>query len=104
MSREKIVVKVDSELQDIVPGFVERRKADIPVMWDAVSKKDFNALQTFGHRLKGNAGGYGFDHLGVLGSEIENGARANDLSKIEHSIKEIEDYLARLEIIYEEVS
>lgn len=104
MVGEKIVIKVDSELKDIVPGFIEKRKKEISSMWDSLNKKDFNTLQTLGHRLKGNAGGYGFDHLGSLGATIEISAKAKDAARIEPVLKELEDYLSRLEVVFEEAA
>lgn len=104
MSTEKIIVKVDLELQEIVPGFIDKRKKDLPDLWDCLNKKDFTTLQTLGHRLKGNAGGYGFDYIGSLGSEIEDGAKFKNAPKIEAAITELEDYLFRLEVVFEEAA
>lgn len=101
MSNEKIMIKVDPDLVDLIPGFIEKRNSEIPIMWDSLKKKDFATLQSLGHKLKGNAGGYGFDQMGEMGAAMENGAKANDAAAIEIAIKGIENYLSRLEIIYE---
>lgn len=99
---KKILVKIDPDLQDIVPGFIEKRKNELPILKEYLAKKDFNSLQTIGHRLKGNSGGYGFDHMGIIGASIEISAKAQDILKIESSLKELENYLLNLEIVYEE--
>lgn len=101
MSSEKIIVKIDSELEEIVFSFIDKRKKEIPTMWESLKKMDFLTLQTLGHRLRGNAGGYGFDHLGLVGAAIEIGAQEKDTAKIELALKELEDYLSRVEVVFE---
>ena len=97
---EKIIINIDQFLQDIVPGYIEKRHNELPVMMDFLIKKDFNNLQILGHRLKGNAGGYGFDQMGYIGAAIEEAAKNKDSIKIELSIKELEHYLSTIEIVY----
>ena len=104
MGTEKIFVKVDSDLEEIVPGYIDARKKEIPVMWKSLQKMDFSTLQTLGHCIKGSAGGYGFDDVGLFGAKIENGAKAKNVSQTEAALKDLEDYLARLEIIFEAVA
>ena len=96
-----IVVKIDPELEDIVPGYIDRRKREISDIWDAYNKRDYPALQVFGHKLKGNAGGYGLDHIGALGSEIEVAAKDKSDSKIEHALQELDDYLQHLSVTFD---
>lgn len=97
---EKIIIRVDSYLEDIVPGFIENRRNEMPVIVKAIATKDYTTLQTLGHRLKGNAGGYGFDQMGVIGGIIEKEAINKDITKIESAASDLEDFLNRLEIIY----
>jgi len=52
--------------------------------------------------MKGSGGGYGFDYLTELGSQIEKAAELKNKHKIKKLITELENYLAKIEIIYEE--
>lgn len=104
MTKEKIIVKVDPELRDLALGFIDRRKKEIPLWWESLNKNDFATLELFGHRLKGNAGSYGFDPLGLMGAEVEINAKFAEKEKIELALRGIEDYLERLEVIFEKAS
>lgn len=97
----KIMIKGDPELKEIIPGFIEKRINEILTMKEALSRQDFQTLQTLGHRLKGNAGGYGFDYMGTIGAAIEEAAKVSDSKKIEPLILELEDYLSRIEVVYQ---
>ena len=104
MTQTKITVKVDADLKDIVPGFIEKRRNELPALKDALGKKNFELLQYSGHKLKGNAGGYGFDHLGAIGAQLESCAKAKDALKVEGLLKELDDYFSRLDIVYEDAA
>lgn len=93
-----MLVKIDADLEDIVPDFLEKRRKDMPTLWEAFQKQDFQILLTMGHKLKGNAGGYGFDQMGLLGAIIEKGAMEKDLTKIEPALKALEDYIRDVQV------
>lgn len=101
MSQEKITVKIDPDLEELIPGFLENRNKDITNLKAAFSRSDFEALRSIGHSLKGVGGGYGFAMITQLGADIELLAKANDISRIRQCISELEDYLQRIDIKYE---
>lgn len=103
-NKRKIIVKVDSDLRDLIPNFVANRHRDLSLMHAHLKAGEFDALRVLGHRLKGNAGGYGFDHLGALGAEIENAAKGSDDRKIATALDGIADYLSRIEIQFQDVA
>lgn len=100
MESEKINVEVDIELQDLVPGYIDNRKKEVAVMKEAVESADFDLVRTLGHRMKGNAGGYGLDQLGTYGAQLETAAKASDSEGMTKAIELIEDYLRRVEVHY----
>ena len=101
---DKITIKIDVELCDIVPPYLANRKAEMPVIRNALSQSDFETLAAIGHRIKGSAGGYGFNYLGTLGALIEVGAQEHDAKKVEHAIKEMETYLNHVHVVYEKMA
>lgn len=101
MGQEKITVKIDPDLEELIPGFLENRLRDITNLKAASSNNDFEALKSIGHSLKGVGGGYGFAMITQLGADIELLAKANDISRIRQRISELEDYLQRIDIQYE---
>ena len=101
MSEEKIVVNVDEDLEELIPGFLENRNKDIQLLRDAISGNDIARVQSIGHSLKGVGGGYGFDGLSEIGASLEIAAKENNTSVIEEKIAALVDYLERVEIVYE---
>jgi len=59
MSEEKIVVHVDIDLEDLIPGFLDNRQKDIRNLESALQENDFETLRSIGHNLKGVGGGCG---------------------------------------------
>ena len=101
MGDNRIVVTVDVDLEELIPGFLENRGKDISILRDALVEKDISKLQSVGHSLKGVGGGYGFDTLSEIGAEIEIAAIQNDLSVMEELINRLKDYLERIDVVFE---
>lgn len=99
-----IHVTIDKDLQDIVPGYIENRIKSFPKLRDSLEKRDFKALEVYGHQLKGNAGGYGLYQVGLIGAEIEKSALDKNISNLENSIKNLEIFFNNLQIEYQEMS
>jgi histidine phosphotransfer protein HptB len=95
-----IQVEISRDLEEIAPIFLENRKKDVGTLRVAASAKDFATLQTLGHRMKGDGGGYGFDTISEIGAGLENAAKQQDLPTIEHCIVELEDFLHRVTVLY----
>jgi len=100
MSDEKIIIQVDPDLEELIPGFLENRIADIAKLRASLNDKDYANIQSIGHSTKGVGGGYGFDLMSELGAEIESAAKENDADKIGEKINQLDDYLQRIEIEY----
>lgn len=101
MSDEKIVVTVDEDLEELIPGFLENRARDVETLREALTAKDIGKLQSIGHSLKGVGGGYGFDELSKIGAEIETAAKQQNFDPIEAAIDRMADYLARVDVVFE---
>jgi HPt (histidine-containing phosphotransfer) domain-containing protein len=102
MSDEKIVVNIDIDLEDLIPGFLENRQKDILKLEQAIEEQDFETLRSVGHNLKGVGGGYGFHEMTTLGAAIEEGAKENNVEIINENVKKLSHYLANVEINYQE--
>jgi signal transduction histidine kinase/HPt (histidine-containing phosphotransfer) domain-containing protein/ActR/RegA family two-component response regulator len=90
-----IVVQVPKILMPLVPGLMERRKRDLAQLQQALEREDFATIAQLGHRLRGDAGSYGFHGITELGHELEREARASDRAKVEDVLRRLGDYLAR---------
>jgi HPt (histidine-containing phosphotransfer) domain-containing protein len=85
----------------LVPKYLERRSLDVARMRDALSAGDLGRVQIIGHQMKGSGGGYGFDNLSALGSEIEQAAMAQDLEALRGHISSLERFLEEVEVVCE---
>lgn len=98
---DKITVKIDSDLEDLIPGFLDNRQKDMENLNKAVNIKDYKTLQSIGHSLKGVGGGYGFHRMSEIGAAIENAGKDSNLDVAKAQIAELGDYLSRLDIEFE---
>lgn len=98
---DEIKVVIDSDLEDLIPGFLENRKQDLERLQEAAKRGDAGTLQSIGHSLKGVGGGYGFDRMSEIGEGIENAGKTSNLDAANGRIAELADYLSRLNIVFE---
>lgn len=97
----KYRVSIDKDIQDIVPGYVETRRREIPELLAFHSAGDLESLRKAGHKLAGSGGGYGFDRISELGTQIETLSRAGDAAGVAARLADLRDYIENLEIVYE---
>ena len=94
------VVRVDAELADLIPEYLESRRKEIPLLRDALSHNDFDTVAGIAHMFKGSGGGYGFDRLSELGRDIERASHAQDAPSTQKNIADLEHYLNHIEVVY----
>lgn len=97
---ETFTVEVDSEVQSIVPEFIENRKKDCRNIGLLLERDAFSEVRTLGHRMKGAGGSYGFDDISVLGEIIEEAAMGGDKQTITRAVLRLSDYLERVVVEY----
>lgn len=97
----KNVVRIDSELEELIPNYIENRHKDIKNMAEALAKGDFDTVRLLGHSMKGSGASYGFAEISVIGKKLEEAAKAKNQADITASIQELSDYMANLEVVYE---
>jgi len=95
----RIRVEIDPDLVDLVPGFLENRRADLDNIRVALDRADYKGIHRIGHNLKGDSGALGFDGLGEVGRELERSALAQDDASIRVEVTRLADYLARVEVV-----
>lgn len=97
---KQLTVEISRDLEAIVPTFLDNRKKDVQTLRNALSKQDFWTIQTLGHRMKGDGGGFGFDRITEIGAAMERAAKLEDYSTIEQHIVQLEDFLKRVAVVY----
>ena len=98
---EKIIVHVDEEIEDLIPGFLENRRNDVKTIEEALDKGDYETIRVLGHKMKGTGGGYGFDAITDLGHSFENAGDEKDSEEIRRLVNELSHYLEHVEVICE---
>ena len=101
MDNERIVVRVDPDLEDLIPGFIENRRKDIAMILEALDNGDFELVRSLGHSMKGAGGGYGFDAISDMGAALETAAGSQDSEKIRRHTAQLSSYLDRVDIVFE---
>jgi len=94
-------VKVAKDLEDLIPTFMNNRRKELDTLRVALAASDFEQLRQLGHRMKGVGNSYGFEHVSVLGKQVEEGARSGDRASLDACIKDYSEYLSRVEVSYE---
>lgn len=97
----KVIVHVDAELEDLIPGFLENRLKDIKSMLDALNQGDYETIRILGHSMKGAGGGYGFDAITDIGASLEQSAKDKNPEEIRKRIDELSTFLEHVEVRYE---
>jgi PAS domain S-box-containing protein len=94
-------IRVGGNLRDIVPGYLERRRADVDALKDALAARDYDAAAVIGHRMRGSGSGYGLTELTGIGTEIEEAARTQDTARLEELTRMLADFLDNLSVVYD---
>jgi len=96
----KIIVVIEEDLQELIPGYLENRRRDIEAIREALKGKDYETIRSLGHKMKGSGGGYGFDAVTDIGRELEEAAKSEHEEAIVRISAALESYLERLEVVY----
>lgn len=101
MSQDAYTVKVDKDLEDLIPVFMKNRAKEIESLRAALAGGDFDQLRQLGHRMKGVGNSYGFAHVSEVGKRIEVSALQADAAALQACLDEYGEYLSRVTIVYE---
>ncbi len=99
--REKIIVRIDPDLEAIVPRFLANRQRDLTTIEACIKLGDLATIRLLGHRMKGDGGGYGFDQISTIGHHLEEAALAKDFDRLQHQHEHLQDFLARVTVVYQ---
>lgn len=98
---EKIVVQVDADLEDLIPGYLQNRRHDVDPILKAVDKQDFETIRILGHTMKGTGGGYGFDAITEIGRDLETAAKEANVPAIRQKAAALLAYLQAVEVVFQ---
>jgi CheY-like chemotaxis protein/HPt (histidine-containing phosphotransfer) domain-containing protein len=70
--------RADPELASLVPDYLDRRRADLRHLRQALQTRDFAQIRRLGHGMKGSGQAFGFDAVAQIGRELERAAESHD--------------------------
>ena len=98
MKRQQI--EIEADLQDLVPNFLEHKRADLGTIRTAIDQKDYATISQIGHKMKGEGGSFGFDAVTSMGATLEQAALHQDLASLNHTLEEFVAYLDSIDVVY----
>ncbi len=95
------IARVESDLESLIPSFLNNRKKDIVDLRAYVATSDFKNMERIGHILKGVSASYGFEKLGEYGARLETSAKAQLGSDCGEIVELIAIYMRDVVVVYE---
>ena len=96
-----IEVHVPSRLSEILPGYLERQRAGVGLLLDALEAGDYQAVGVLGHKMKGSGSGYGLDRVTELGAAIEDAAKRGQAAQLRQLVDALQSFLTRTAVVYD---
>lgn len=96
---DRIPIRIDPEIEDLIPGFLDNRRKDVEKLRALTATGAFAEIRLLGHSMKGVGGGYGFDRISEIGAAIESAALREDGADISAQCELLADFLARVDIV-----
>lgn len=78
--------------------YLERRRAEIPKLYEALHNESFELFQLIGHQLQGNASSFGFDPLADLGVKLEKAGNEKNHALAKDTLEAFENFLSQLNL------
>lgn len=100
-SNGKVIAHVDPDIEEIIPGFLENRWADVGTINTGLEQGDFEIIRILGHDMKASGGGYGFDPITHIGAGLEQAAKDRKQEEIRRLVGDLTSYLERVEVVFD---
>jgi histidine phosphotransfer protein HptB len=98
---DRVRVEVDEDLSDLIPGFLTHKREDVVTIFGALARRDYAAIGSIAHKLKGEGGSYGFASMTTMGKSLEQAAANGDGGAVTVLAEELLSYMDNLEIVFE---
>jgi signal transduction histidine kinase/DNA-binding response OmpR family regulator len=95
-----LLISVEQGMEDVVPGYLDKRRKDVLTYRLALAAKDFDTLRMLGHKMKGTGAGYGFPVLTDIGGAIEQAALRKDAASILAEVDRLAWYTENVKLNY----
>lgn len=96
----RIYVRVPPSVKPVVPEFLKNAREDVGALRAFLDRQDYQSITRLGHSMKGSTS-FGFDYLNQIGLSLERTAAREEYRQIELLVNDLEDYLDRVEPVYD---
>ncbi len=100
MDNRKITVHVESDVRQLIPGYLENKRNHVRSLKCALAIGDLTKVRYLADNLNGSGSIFGFDVISYIGQGLESAAEGKNAERICMLIRSLEDYLNRLHIVY----
>ena len=73
--------------------YLERRRADVARLRDALDASDFQSIEVSGHNLTGSGAAYGLETISHLGAALEKAAQSKHADRIREVLDQLEQFV-----------
>ena len=73
--------------------YLERRRADLARLREALDASDFQSIETSGHNLSGSGAAYGLETISHLGADLEQAAQSRHVDRIRDVLDQLERFV-----------
>jgi HPt (histidine-containing phosphotransfer) domain-containing protein len=100
-SAKRIPVRGEKELEKVTPRYLQSKREDVEKLRRALAKKEYEAIHSLGHGMKGSGGSYGFHEITEFGKRLETTAKRQDADTLLALIEDLSRYLDSVDVYYE---
>ena len=100
-TRGRVRIRVDADLAELIPGYLEHRRRDVEAIATALAHADYEHVRILGHNMKGSGAGYGLNQITEIGAFLEQAAGRREPEDIRTRAAELARYLDALHVDYE---
>jgi HPt (histidine-containing phosphotransfer) domain-containing protein len=97
--QNRIQVRANPKIADLIPGFLLNRRQDVATMLEALDAGDFESVERLGHGMKGAGSSFGFPAITDIGAALELAADRADADMSLKWVGALSSYLDRVEIV-----
>ena len=90
---------VDRELRLVINDYLKDLAKDYRALGRAFKDRDLEKIRLIGHDLKGSGAGYGLVRVSEIGAELGGLTEKKDLRGILNQLKNLKEYLDKVEIV-----
>jgi len=97
----RIPVRGEKELEKVTPRYLQSKREDVEKLRRALAEKEYEAIHTLGHGMKGSGASYGFHEITEIGTRLVTTAKMQDADTVLALIDDLSHYLDSVDVYYE---